>query len=50
MKLVAELENGNIVEGESIIPEEVIKQKSKIKKLKIDPENAKPLMDALDSY
>ena len=47
MKLIAELENGNIVEGESIIPEEVIKQKSKIKQLKIDPEKAKPLMDAL---
>ena len=47
MKLIAELENGSIVEGESIIPEEVIKQKSKIKKLRIDPEKAKPLMDAL---
>lgn len=47
MKLIAELENGNIIEGESIIPEEVIKQKSKIKKLRINPENAKPLMDAL---
>lgn len=47
MKLIAELDNGNVVEGESIIPEEVIKQKSKIKKLRIDPERAKPLMDAL---
>ena len=47
MKLIAELENGNVVEGESIIPEEVIKQKSKIKQLRIDPERAKPLMDAL---
>lgn len=47
MKLIAELENGNIIEGESTIPEEVIKQKSKIKKLRINPENAKPLMDAL---
>lgn len=47
MKLIAELENGNIIEGESIIPEEVIKQKSKIKQLRINPENAKPLMDAL---
>ena len=47
MKLIAELENGSIVEGESIIPDEVIKQKSKIKNLKIDPERAKPLMDAL---
>ena len=47
MKLIAELENGNVVEGESIIPEEVIKQKSKIKELRINPERAKPLMDAL---
>ena len=47
MKLIAELENGNVVEGESIIPEEVIKQKSKIKQLKINPEKAKPLIDAL---
>lgn len=47
MKLVAELENGNIVEGESMIPDEVIKQKSKIKTLKIEPEKAKPLLDAL---
>lgn len=47
MKLIAELENGNVIEGESIIPEEVIKQKSRIKKLKINPEKAKPLMDAL---
>ena len=47
MKLIAELENGNIIEGASIIPEEVIKQKSKIEKLRINPEKAKPLMDAL---
>lgn len=47
MKLIAELENGNIVEGESIIPDEVIKQKSKIKNLEIEPEKAKPLLDAL---
>ena len=47
MKLIAELENGNFVECESIIPDEVIKQKSKIKNLKIEPEKAKPLLDAL---
>ena len=50
MKLIAELENGNIIEGESIIPDEAIKQNSKIKQLIINPENAKPLMDALNSY
>lgn len=47
MKLIAELENGKIVEGESIIPEEAIKQGSRIKQLKINPEKAQPLMDAL---
>lgn len=47
MKLVAELENGNIIEGESIIPDEVIKQCSKIKELRINPDKAKPLIDAL---
>ena len=47
MKLIAELENGSVIEGESIIPEEAVKQKSKIKQLRINPERAKPLMDAL---
>lgn len=47
MKLIAKLDNGNIVEGESQIPDEVIKQKSKIKKLMIEPKDAKPLEDAL---
>lgn len=47
MKLIAELENGNIVEGESQIPEEAIKQNSKIKKLMIDPKEAAPLKDAI---
>ena len=47
MKLVAKLENGNIVEGESQIPNEVINQKSKIKKLMIEPRDAKPLEEAL---
>ena len=49
MHLKAELENGNIVEGESDIPKEALKQKSKIKKLMITPENAKPLEDALQA-
>lgn len=47
MKLVAKLENGSVVEGESQIPYEVTKQKSKIKKLMIEPKDAKPLKDAL---
>ncbi len=47
MILEAELENGNKVIGESIIGEEVIEQNSKIKKLKILPEDAKALEDAI---
>ena len=47
MKLVAKLENGNLVEGESQIPEESIKQNSRIKQLMIEPKDAKPLKDAL---
>jgi uncharacterized cofD-like protein len=47
MKLIAELENGNKVEGESQIPEEALKQQSKIKKLMIEPKNARPLGDAI---
>ncbi|MPM13936.1 Gluconeogenesis factor [bioreactor metagenome] len=47
MKLIAELENGNKVEGESQIPEEVLKQNSRIKKLMIEPKEAKPLEDAI---
>lgn len=49
MKLVAKLENGNIVEGESQIPHEAIKQNSKIDELSIMPENAKALTEALDA-
>ena len=47
MKLIARLENGNLIEGESRIPEEVIEQKTRIKELGINPKNAKPLVDAL---
>lgn len=47
MVLEAELENGNNVRGESIIGEEVIEQDSRIKKLKILPEDAKALEDAI---
>ncbi|GKX68034.1 gluconeogenesis factor YvcK family protein [Inconstantimicrobium mannanitabidum] len=49
MKLKAELENGNIVEGESYIPEEALKQKSKIKKLMVLPEDAKPVLEAIQA-
>jgi uncharacterized cofD-like protein len=49
MKLVATLENGNKVCGESQIPEEAIKQNSKIKNLAIEPEDAQPLKEALQA-
>lgn len=47
MQLVAELENGNTVLGESEIPEEVIRQHSRIKRLKIEPETAEPLEESI---
>ncbi|MEG1003005.1 MAG: YvcK family protein [Clostridium sp.] len=47
MKLMAQLENGNVVAGESDIPEEALNQKSRIKRLMIVPEDAKPLEEAL---
>ncbi|MDQ0150735.1 uridine diphosphate-N-acetylglucosamine-binding protein YvcK [Eubacterium multiforme] len=49
MKLMAYLENGNLIEGESYIPVEAINQKSRIKKLTIDPIDAKPLAEALNA-
>lgn len=47
MQLIAELENGNKVLGESEIPNEAIKQKSRIKKLMIEPKEAAPVKEAL---
>ncbi|MGL5649256.1 MAG: gluconeogenesis factor YvcK family protein [Clostridium sp.] len=47
MQLIAYLENGNKVIGESNIPEEAKKQNSRIKKLMINPTNAKPLEGAI---
>ena len=44
--LIAELENGEIIRGESIIPAKVIEQKSKIKRIKIDPEDIEIFEDA----
>ncbi|MEQ8155136.1 MAG: gluconeogenesis factor YvcK family protein [Clostridiaceae bacterium] len=49
MRLRALLENGDIVEGESQIPEEALLQKSKIKKLMIEPEDAEPLSEAISA-
>lgn len=47
VNLVATLENGLVVTGESQIPKEAIANKSRIKTMKIMPENAKALDDAL---
>ena len=49
MKLIAELENGNRVVGESKIPKEAIEQQSKIKRLTINPKKAIPLKEALNA-
>lgn len=48
LTLKAEFLNGNVVEGESKIPEEAIKQKTGIKKIDIVPENAEPLKDCVE--
>ena len=47
MQLVAKLQNGNTVVGESQIPKEAIRQDSRIEELKIIPEDAKALKEAL---
>ena len=49
MQLIAKFQNGNVVEGESQIPEEAIKQNSRIEELRINPEDAKPLKEALEA-
>lgn len=47
--LVAKLSNGNIIKGESKIPKEVRKQKSKIEEVYLEPQDAKPLDDVINS-
>ena len=47
IKLVAKLTNGNIIKGESIIPKEAKRQKSKIDKVHLEPSDAKPLTDVI---
>ncbi|WP_138203466.1 gluconeogenesis factor YvcK family protein [Haloimpatiens lingqiaonensis] len=49
MILKAKLENGTVVEGESNIPREALKQNSKIDRIFIEPENAKALREAVQS-
>lgn len=45
--LVAELENGVLVNGESKIGPEVLKHNSKIKKLRLKPENVEPYEEVI---
>ena len=49
MVLKARLKNGNIIIGESLIPEEALKQKSPIDKLFIEPKEAKALKEAVEA-
>ncbi|WP_315119037.1 YvcK family protein [uncultured Clostridium sp.] len=49
MVLMARLQNGSIVKGESSIPEEAIKQNSKIDRIFIEPHDAKALSEAVNS-
>lgn len=49
VNLVAQLKNGNLIKGESIIPNEVKKQKSKIDKVFLEPENPKPLKEVINA-
>lgn len=46
--LKAELLNGAVVEGESKIPEEVIRHNTRIKEISIVPKEAEPLKDCID--
>jgi uncharacterized cofD-like protein len=45
--LCAELSDGSIIKGESKIPEECMKQNQKIQRVYLEPENPKPLEDAI---
>ncbi|WP_419725799.1 gluconeogenesis factor YvcK family protein [Terrisporobacter petrolearius] len=47
--LIAKLDNGNIIKGESKIPREVRNQKSKIEEVYLEPKDAKPLNEVINS-
>ena len=49
MVLRAKLKNGSIVDGESNIPLESIRQKSPIDRIMIDPKDAKALVDSVEA-
>ena len=47
--LMAKLNNGNIIKGESKIPRQVRKQKSKIEEVYLEPKDAKPLDEVINA-
>lgn len=49
INLIAELKNGNVVKGESKIPKEVKKQKTSIKRVYLDKQEAVPLEEVISS-
>lgn len=49
INLIAHLENGNLVKGESNIPKHVKSQNTRISKIQLEPESAKPLDDVIKS-
>lgn len=49
VNLIAKLKNGNIVKGESAIPKEVRYSESAIDEISIEPRDAKPLEDVINS-
>ncbi|MDU3335702.1 gluconeogenesis factor YvcK family protein [Paraclostridium bifermentans] len=49
INLIANLDNGNIVRGESNIPNQVRSQNTKIKSIELEPKNAKPLDEVIKS-
>jgi hypothetical protein len=48
VNLVAKMEDGKTIMGESEIPEYAEKQNTYIEKLYVDPENPKPMDGAID--
>lgn len=47
--LVAHLENGKIIKGESNIPKQVLKEGSRIDKITYDKENVKPILEVKEA-
>ncbi len=49
INLVAYLENGDLAKGESNIPNQVRRQKTRISHIKLEPQNAQPLEEVIKS-